>query len=405
MSLRTLSSSAINTTFILDKSMEDIDFLSDTQKHCGYAEQDTFDKETEHECKEVSFGYAEHNTFNEAIEDQDDQSLELSPIILSPQQKIKINNLIYLLNTLSLNISEEQCRVLSEKIIINLDKSNASFIKQTKKQSGAAFGFAIENKFIFLHEKIILGTGHQKITYAAKIIDLTQNLITSIVHQKVKKMSSKKSVLMTASEATLQKRLAHPNIVQVITSYSYGPSSDPKVAIYSERCDIDLESAVRKNTLILLEKKIIACDIAEALEFLHQQQFAHNDIKLDNIMLKNNRGKLTDFGLCFAFNSTEEFYVFKKTLPPEQKRKLYQTTSPYTDIYQYGLVLWHMFHPQPPSNHLEKEYVYPQIMFADWSSKSAFDSSIQDLIWACLSEDPLGRPKMEKIKVRLLKIE
>ncbi len=251
----------------------------------------------------------------------------------------------------------------------------------------------------------MIGTGFVKITYISTLVNVESKQIEPIVRQKLKKKDCHPIVAtMAKREANLQKSLAHPNIVVIYACNAYGTEENPKFAIYAEKCDSDLEKAIQNGSLSFFEKKTVMIDIADALEFIHAKKYSHNDVKPDNILIKNKRGKLGDFGLCYHDKEQSLFKGFKKIQPPEQKILTHQKQSQKTDVYQYGLVLWHVFHPAPDATHLDKDYVYPNDLFANWPCQSNADQTLQKLILACLSEDPGKRPTMQQVKTILNQI-
>ena len=139
---------------------------------------------------------------------------------------------------------------------------------------------------------------------------------------------------------------------------------------------------------------------------MHKEGYAHNDIKPDNILLKNNKAKVTDLGLCKPIDAP--FKGFKKIYAPEQKGVEDKVGNEKTDVYQFGLLMWHLFHPNPPFDHLEESFKYPEDiheMFANWTITTSQDKLIQMLISSCLSKDPSKRPSMENINKYLIVIQ
>ena len=80
-------------------------------------------------------------------------------------------------------------------------------------------------------------------------------------------------------------------------------------------------------------------DLADALEFLHQQGLTHRDIKPSNIIFVNGKPKLADLGLVAEIRPLNLERTFVGTpgyMPPSPERP----GTPASDIYALGVVLY-----------------------------------------------------------------
>jgi serine/threonine protein kinase len=147
-------------------------------------------------------------------------------------------------------------------------------------------------------------------------------------------------------EARIASHLAHPNIV---TIFDYGTitSTHNGSTLYLVMAFIegqDLKSLQPKLSLVTRLK--IIQDIANALDYAHQQGVIHRDIKPQNILVhsEGNRALLTDFGIAKARRNAQELTQTGMTLgtphymSPEQA--LGKAVDHRADIYSLGVVLY-----------------------------------------------------------------
>ena len=140
------------------------------------------------------------------------------------------------------------------------------------------------------------------------------------------------------------------------------------------------------------EIKGIAIQIIEGIEFIHSKKISHGDIKPNNILLKDNRVKLTDFGTS---KFIEDIYVDTPYtlgtwayIAPEvagtHKRYLN------SDIYSLGVLIYQLLTGRTPhqtSLQVINNYYYP-------SPKELNQTITEDLnkvITKCLERNPEDR--------------
>ena len=76
--------------------------------------------------------------------------------------------------------------------------------------------------------------------------------------------------------------------------------------IVMPRFDISLDDMNKAGTLTLQDKKKVVNDVLDALNYLSKKGYLHLDIKAENIMRKNDRWFLIDYGIAERFNPTTE---------------------------------------------------------------------------------------------------
>lgn len=107
------------------------------------------------------------------------------------------------------------------------------------------------------------------------------------------------SIKQFVAEIEVLKRLNHRHVVEFVGSYT-----DPKYMglIMSPVADMDLAAYLaHADSSKYAEMRTFFGCLAKALEFLHEQNIRHKDIKPGNILVHCGNVLLTDFGLSFDF--------------------------------------------------------------------------------------------------------
>ena len=144
-------------------------------------------------------------------------------------------------------------------------------------------------------------------------------------------------------EAETAGRLSHPNIV---TIYDAGDDNDLSYIAMEYLDGYDLREHTAPDNLLPGRQVIgIAADIAEALDYAHEQGVVHRDVKPANIMLQTNgAAKITDFGIARAMASSKTRTGLIKGTPfymsPEQI--LGRPVDGRSDIFSLGVVLYEL---------------------------------------------------------------
>ncbi|GBC52738.2 kinase-like domain-containing protein [Rhizophagus irregularis DAOM 181602=DAOM 197198] len=117
----------------------------------------------------------------------------------------------------------------------------------------------------------------------------------------------------------------------------------------------DLQNYLKENFMNLTwnDKKKLAFQIADGLNYLHNENILHRDLHSKNIVIHNSNAKITDFGISKDQNNqTSMAYIgnFGVIAYMEPKR-LINPKFPYTkssDIYSFGVLMWEISSGFPP---------------------------------------------------------
>ena len=117
-----------------------------------------------------------------------------------------------------------------------------------------------------------------------------------------------------------------------------------------------LRDKLNRETQLGVDEAVrIAIDVADALQYAHEQGVIHRDIKPENILIQNGRPMVADFGIALAVSAAAGGRMTETGLSlgtphymsPEQATAE-KEVSGRSDIYSLGSVLYEMLTGDPP---------------------------------------------------------
>jgi serine/threonine-protein kinase len=146
-------------------------------------------------------------------------------------------------------------------------------------------------------------------------------------------------------EAETAGRLNHPNIV---TIFDVGEEHDLAYIAMDYINGEGLDTFGHPDNLLSIDEVFhIGITVAEALDYAHQQNVVHRDIKPGNIIydIQNSNVKVTDFGIaCLTDNSrtrTGTVLGSPSYMSPEQLSG--EQVDGRSDLYSLGVTLYQLF--------------------------------------------------------------
>ncbi|MHB8630172.1 MAG: serine/threonine protein kinase [Aggregatilineales bacterium] len=194
----------------------------------------------------------------------------------------------------------------------------------------------------------LIGEGGSAAVYKARQIQLDRLVAVKVLHSFL--VADTQFSARFEREARLIARLHHPNIIQV-----YDFQAIPAERLYYMVVELIVGSSLDKYlaksetatmALSLSETLRISRDIANALNYAHEQGVIHRDIKPANVMFEHGqRVVLTDFGIArmvaqSSITARNSLLGTPSYMAPEQC--LGQPGDARADIYSLGIMMYEM---------------------------------------------------------------
>lgn len=165
-------------------------------------------------------------------------------------------------------------------------------------------------------------------------------------------LASEVDVQRFQTEAQAAARLQHPNIVSVHEVGRHQGQSYFSMDFVEGR---NLAEIARDNPLPARRAAEYVAQIADAVQYAHEQGTLHRDLKPSNVLIdKDNRIRITDFGLALTADADTQLTKTGQALgtpaymPPEQAQGKRGLIGPASDIYSLGAILYELVTGRPP---------------------------------------------------------
>jgi len=202
----------------------------------------------------------------------------------------------------------------------------------------------------------------------------------------------------TLREITLLREVSHPSIVHMFDLRYY--FRERKLYLMFEYMDMDLRKFIDRRTLEkrevdVAQVKRIFHSIVDAVDYLHENNIMHRDLKPQNILI-NTQGdsiKIADFGLARHFNVP--FRKYSKEIVTLWYRAPeiimgYKSYGLGVDIWSLGCIFYELFFGRP----IFQGDCQVQTLFLIFSRLG----TPNETIWPGVSEVPDFKPEFPKFK-------
>lgn len=191
------------------------------------------------------------------------------------------------------------------------------------------------------------------------------------------------------TEIRVLQQMRHPNIVQLLDLIK----DDVNFYIIMEFCSGGelFQYIVDHKKLTELEACTFFYQLMDAMKYVHALGAVHRDIKPENLLMeKNNRIKITDFGLSRYVGSTG--LVRTACGSPCYASPEILMGNPYdgakSDIWSCGVILYAMVTGQLPWTKKNQTALFEQIKRGEYKIPQFLSNECKDLITKMLCVDP-----------------
>jgi serine/threonine protein kinase/DNA polymerase III delta prime subunit len=243
------------------------------------------------------------------------------------------------------------------------------------------------------HYRILrrLGTGAFATVYLAEHLYIEKLAAIKILHLIINAQSSREF----QEEARINARLEHPHIVRLL---DFGFYRQMPYLVMEYAPNGTLRQLYPKKSLTPLEQIVkYVSQIADALDYAHQQNVIHRDIKPENLLLNSkNELMLSDFGIAIM-QQTQQSSLAQGVagtpiyMAPEQFRG---TSLPASDQYALGVMVYEWLCGEPPfsGNFFALSYQHVEQLPPPLSTRvPGISPAVDDTILGALAKNPAHR--------------
>lgn len=196
-------------------------------------------------------------------------------------------------------------------------------------------------------------------------------------------------------EIKILTKLNHPNIIKLYKTVENQKSLN-LILEYVSGCSLMSYVKKRHNKkLDESEARRIFKQIIQGLEYCHNLNITHRDIKLENILIDPHHCvKIIDFGFSTCFSNDKKIRLFCGTpsyMSPEIVTKQ-ESFGPPSDIWAAGVVLYVLLTGTFPFRASHSKELYTKIQRGAYFMPSNISQEAASVISAMLTVDPLKRP-------------
>lgn len=221
-------------------------------------------------------------------------------------------------------------------------------------------GTVLNNRYEVLR---VIGTGSYGIVYLCKDLKSHENKV--VKQLRPSKRRNKKEVELFESETSVLRTLDHESMPVFYEAFS-SDESFFYVMSFIEWDNLEDQIFFNKRTFNENESLVFLENLLEIIDYLHEKDIFHQDLRIPNILVKNNEPFLIDFGLSKQRVSVAPIQKSSSTLHSKHEGILEMKQQDYYDLGEVLLYLLYTTYsskkkkalPWTEELSLEKETVY-----------------------------------------------
>ncbi|KAI7860789.1 kinase-like domain-containing protein [Circinella umbellata] len=212
---------------------------------------------------------------------------------------------------------------------------------------------------------------------------------------------------LVRGEMAILKKLNHPNMVKLYEVLD-DPSDDSLYMVFEMAHKGVLMSIEADKTATPYSNEMARRffrEIILGIEYLHNNEIAHRDIKPDNLLLtKDGELKIVDFGVSEMFHKGDDGMKKSAGSPAFMAPELCipshgEVSGKAADIWSMGITLYCLIYGRPPFMSHNIVELMSMISNDSIEYKGDLDSDLLDLLQRLLEKNPEERITMPEIRV------
>jgi WD40 repeat protein/predicted Ser/Thr protein kinase len=242
-----------------------------------------------------------------------------------------------------------------------------------------------------------IARGGMGVVYRARQLSLNRVVAVKVVLHGP--FASAEFVRRFRTEAEAAAALRHPNIVSI---HEVGERDGHHFLSMEYIEGQNFAELVREKPLPARRAAGYLKTIAEAVQHAHQRGVLHRDLKPSNVLLDVfDQPRVTDFGLAKLVNHDAEITTTGQVLgspnhmPPEQAAGKFSDSSPQSDVYSLGAILYQLLTSRPPFQGETLQEILAQVQNVEPIPPRRLNPSVpadlQTICLKCLQKEPAHR--------------
>ena len=239
----------------------------------------------------------------------------------------------------------------------------------------------------------LIGRGNFADVYRGQHIHLNTQAAIKVLHGQL----TDNDLANFIHEARVIAHLRHPHIVQIL---DFGIEDNTPFLVMEYAPNGNLRQRYPKGTRLALETILLYIrQIADALQFAHDQKLIHRDIKPENILLgRNNEVLLSDFSIAIMYSTMRSHTGPQQdtagTIPYMAPEQLKAQALPASDQYALAIMTYEWLCGERPFQGTMTEIVIKHTLVPPPSLRervTTISPTVEQVIIKALSKNPQQR--------------